>query len=241
MASRVSALAVISALFAYHIWKRVAALREPPVNRLQSRMKAAQAQAEGKEESKINATPLLNNSYFALRHGESVPNVKKIICSAPQAALDPVVGGLTDKGREQAAAAAAELTAILKQSGLPFEKVILVSSDFARARETASVVQQKLRIRQQDFVLEAGLRERDFGLYEGQSSECYPLVWAHDCLNSRHTHEQVESVASVFERTMDVVLQCEQRYAGAVIVLVSHGDTLQVSDRLPAPFFFVLP
>ena len=70
--------------------------------------------------------------------------------------------------------------------------------------------------------------ERFFGDFELQSNQHYEDVWAADASNEAHTQWNIESVQSVLERGQAVVKECEERFKGKSIVLVSHGDWLQI-------------
>ena len=82
-------------------------------------------------------TPVnLKNTYYVLRHGESEANILGIISS------DPTVGssihGLTPEGRAQARRAAVDIISTVgRENLLEVGKVVLITSPFTRARETA--------------------------------------------------------------------------------------------------------
>lgn len=161
------------------------------------------------------------NKYFAQRHGKSHANEEGIIVSS---AAQGVPGfGLTDEGREQARRAA--LAA--KEGGILDESVLIVSSDFLRARETAEITAAALGARDA-VVLSDRLRERFFGELDGQSNEHYEKVWAFDLEDHLHERFGSESVASVLARTLSLIQELESRHEGRDILLVSHGDTLQI-------------
>ena len=150
-----------------------------------------------------------------MRHGESQANKQRLIIS------DPATGcklyGLTAKGREQAKESVAK-------SGLS-KHTIIVSSDFARARETARIAQDTLR--SPEIVLRQGLRERFFGKLEGRPTDEYGKVWAHDDVDSLNTPFGAESPRYLAHRLCKVVSDLEDQHEGAFILLVSHGDPLR--------------
>ena len=76
---------------------------------------------------------------------------------------------------------------------------------------------------------ETRLRERDFGMFNMTNSSNYHRVWEEDMKDSSHTSYDCESVSSVFTRTSDLIQELDQEYKEKVIVLVSHGDTLQIT------------
>lgn len=160
---------------------------------------------------------IVNNRYYAMRHGQSEANVAGIVCS------DPAVGveryGLTEEGRAQVRASLAQ------SEGLSAGTRIL-SSDFARARETAEQVQRLLGAAAVELRVE--LRERFFGSWEGQANDAYERVWAEDARDDAHGEWGVESAQAVLARTTGLVRDLEASHHGETFLLVSHGDALQI-------------
>ena len=174
----------------------------------------------------------LANRYHAMRHGQSRANVAGVIVSgiANDRRGD---WGLSELGREQVLAAA-------RDCGLPSDTLIC-SSDFARARQTAEIVRGRLGA--PPVLVAAALRERCFGDLEGSATANYARVWAADEAGAGggaadtpsgggdagggNAH-RVESAAAVLDRATALVADLERRYAGRDILLVSHGDTLQI-------------
>ena len=60
----------------------------------------------------------------------------------------------------------------------------------------------------------------------------YALVWARDAECSTHTDQGVESVAAVAARVANLIADLERRFQGTTVVLVSHGDTLQIGQTV---------
>ena len=175
----------------------------------------------------------LANRYHAMRHGQSKANVAGVIVSGIES--DRLGDwGLSDLGREQVLAAA-------RACGLPPDTVIC-SSDFSRARQTAEIV--RARLGAPPVVVAAALRERCFGDLEGTATGNYARVWAADEAGAGDTAGDgrdgrdgrdgedagggVEPAAAVLDRVSALVTELERRYAGRDILLVSHGDTLQI-------------
>lgn len=156
------------------------------------------------------------NHYFLMRHGESQANRQDLIISDPKTGCG--LYGLTEKGRTQARTAALE-------SGLP-RYTIIVSSDFTRAKETAQIVKETLKCKD-EVALKPGLRERFFGKLEGRSSVDYKRVWEADSKDPHHTPFGAESPRHLAYRLRRVIDGLEKQYEGATILLVSHGDPLR--------------
>lgn len=159
------------------------------------------------------------NRYFAMRHGESSANVEGVIVSRPGVAALQTVG-LTVLGREQAKAA-------VEDWGIEAD-VLILTSDFARASQTAEIVAANLGALAP--VVDVRLRERDFGDLEGSSSENYHKVWRGDA--NEKPLPGVENVADLSARTRELIAELDARFAGRTILLVAHGDTLQIMQTV---------
>ena len=157
------------------------------------------------------------NNYSGMRHGQSKANVMNVIvsCIDNDSASNY---GLTDLGRQQALMAATG-------SGLSGDTVIC-TSDFARAAQTAQIVAAALGA--DDVTVTPALRERCFGDWEGMSSENYATVWDADRASPDHAESRVEPASAVLARATAFIVALEERYSGRDILLVSHGDTLQI-------------
>jgi broad specificity phosphatase PhoE len=168
----------------------------------------------------------LANNFSVMRHGQSKANVEGIIVSRVENDRSGDYG-LTELGRKQALTAA-------QGCGLPAGTLIF-SSDFARARQTARIVRDQLGA--VDVVLAQALRERCFGAWEGTSTDNYARVWAADEAGTGEAGatqpnggqpDGVEPASAVLDRATALVADLERRYSGRDILLVSHGDTLQI-------------
>lgn len=162
----------------------------------------------------------LNNRYFAMRHGHSLANQRAIIVSQPENGLDGF--GLSDRGRVQ-----------VRESLQSFDTspvdIIIVSSDFCRARESAEIAAQSLDA-VEAINLDPRLRERNFGELELTADSRYADVWQADAENPDHQLMGVESVNQVMKRVTSVILEYEEHCSNTCILLVSHGDALQILE-----------
>jgi broad specificity phosphatase PhoE len=90
----------------------------------------------------------LRNRFVAIRHGESTANVEGIIISSEEFGVSGY--GLTEKGKQQAVNAGAELLKLLEHPVTLNEDTpptrhsvsdaVIVTSNFLRAKETAEIV-----------------------------------------------------------------------------------------------------
>jgi broad specificity phosphatase PhoE len=161
--------------------------------------------------------------YFA-RHGESEANVQRIHWNKPHGY------GLTDKGREQAEALAADL------ADIPFAAIYC--SPILRAAQTAEIVGQRLVLTPQ---VADELREVDCGILEGKPSDpASPnagwrivVQWmVHDNHDARFESadkgrpgESYHDITARFMPFIDSVAEI-YRHTEANVLLISHGTTL---------------
>jgi len=159
----------------------------------------------------------LSNRYFVMRHGHSKANERALIVSTPERGTTGF--GLSERGRQ-------EVAHTIEQHQAVFESLTKVySSDFLRARQTAELVAAAYDL---DVMSAEALRERQFGRWDGQSSEHYDQIWSADRGDPAHERWGVESVAAVAERIQSWLRQIDSQTDRQNILLVSHGDPLQI-------------
>jgi len=191
-----------------------------------------------------------HHSYWGLRHGESIPNTKKLIVSdISEGALEQ--NGLSPLGISQANSL--DLIPLLDElsnsndnnSNNNKNKICIFTSDFSRAIQTAEIIQKRLQSEEEidiEFHTSPALRERFFGDFEGKSNYYYETVWENDktqaanfdvktgefcqpnCQNFRGT----EGVENVYKRVVDLIRSIEKIQEKMYVILVSHGDALQI-------------
>lgn len=164
----------------------------------------------------------LQNSYFLMRHGESLANQADLIVSDPETGCRAY--GLSSLGRQQAEESA-------RSSGLEAD-IEVICSDFLRTVETAEIAARVLGCK--GVVKETLLRERHFGELNGSSGERYREVWQQDSLFDSHTTYGAESPRALAVRLRRALETLESRHSGRRILLVSHGDTLRFLQLVAA-------
>lgn len=155
------------------------------------------------------------NRYLLMRHGHSEANAQGCIVSSP--ALGVPGFGLSPRGRDQ-------LVALLADWRREVPDRVL-HSDFRRTTETAAAVAEHFGL---PMRAEPRLRERLFGDLEGEGDARYAEVWARDARDPAHRHAGVEPVVAVAARMMAVIGALERAHEGETLLLVSHGDPLQI-------------
>ncbi|MCP4769106.1 MAG: histidine phosphatase family protein [Gammaproteobacteria bacterium] len=160
----------------------------------------------------------LSNDYYVMRHGHSLANQQGLIVSHP---VNGCAGfGLNERGREQ-------VRESLQQDKLLDADTIIISSDFRRALESAGIAHAMLDCRS-PLESDERLRERCFGDFELGPDSAYDEVWQQDELDPDGAYRAVECVNHVMARVTALIVDCEQRYAQRSLLLVSHGDALQI-------------
>lgn len=164
----------------------------------------------------------LKNRYFVLRHGESKANVAEIILSHLENGVKEEYT-LTEKGEEQVSNSVEKM----KSEDLLDENTTIYSSPFSRCKKTAEIAKEILGVKD-EIHFDDRLRERNFGDLEKTHNSNYQKVWDKDIENPHHKHNNVESAYEVQERTRSLIEELEEKFNGQKILLVSHGDALQI-------------
>ena len=155
---------------------------------------------------------------LAIRHGQTAWNADSRIQGHTDIALDIV-------GEWQAERLALALG--------DDELDVLYSSDLARARQTAAplAARKKLQVR-----VDAGLRERGFGEFEGLSFKQIEQRWPEQAAAWRHRDPDFgarggEVLRDFRERVVAAVTRLALAHRGQSIALVTHGGVLDLLYR----------
>ena len=160
---------------------------------------------------------------IAIRHGETAWNVDTRL----QGHLDI---GLNERGQWQAERAAEALA--------DEEIAAIYSSDLSRASATAqAIVDRSTQIAARQLRLNSGLRERGFGIFEGQTYAQIATDWPEESVRWRQRDPHYaptggESLVQLRERVATTVTTLASQHVGEQIVLVSHGGVMDALYRL---------
>jgi len=155
---------------------------------------------------------------IAIRHGETAWNVDTRI----QGQLDVP---LNDTGRWQAGRLAEAL------SGEPIDAIY--ASDLLRAFETASSVAQACG---RAVVTDQGLREREFGIFQGKTFAEIEATWPDQARRWRQRDPEFapeggESLLQFRARVLDAAARLAEGQTGRQMALVAHGGVMDVLYR----------
>ena len=155
---------------------------------------------------------------LAIRHGETAWNVDTRI----QGQLDIP---LNDTGLWQAERTAEALVGE--------EIAVLYASDLVRAAATADAISRRIGLPVQH---DAGLRERNFGLFQGKTvaevEAIHPeLVQRWKSREPDFEPEGAESLRTFYARSIDTAHRLAAAHPGQTVVMVAHGGVLDCFYR----------
>ncbi|MEU8206927.1 bifunctional RNase H/acid phosphatase [Streptosporangium sp. NPDC049046] len=155
-------------------------------------------------------------SLYLLRHGETPLSIERRFSGLG----DPE---LTPNGVAQAEAAAVKL------AGKPYDIQVIVSSPLKRARATAEIVAARTGL---EVVVEEGLREADFGAWEGYTfteiQRRWPdelAAWLADPSAAPPGGESFGVAARRVQAIGDLLIE---RYEGRTVLAVSHVTPIKM-------------
>lgn len=151
----------------------------------------------------MSASPLPSLSFCLIRHGETTANADAIIAGATDVAL-------TQRGRDQARA--------LSHRGWP-EPIAIYCSPMTRARHTT-----QLAFPGRSFEAHNGLRERNWGVFEGRSLNEQPA--------REDTPEHGESWLDMLMRVQTTIKEICATSEGMLPVLVCHSGIIRAARVL---------
>ena len=119
----------------------------------------------------------------------------------------------------------------------------IFTSDLSRARETAEIVAETLRVSR--LSVDPRLRERGFGCFEGltreECAERHAEAWARYLADRRATPADAEPQEEVVERMVGALTEIsESTAATGHVLVVSHGAAIRsfvhsITGTAPAP------
>jgi isoleucyl-tRNA synthetase len=153
------------------------------------------------------------NTYLAMRHGEAESNVRHIVSSSIDHA-----NHLTERGREQVRAAAAQL----REKGI----TKIITSPLLRTKETAAIVAEVLDISDDAIVEDVRLRE-----WQLESLDKKPLAELRavcPALEQRflETCGTGETLLEMRRRVGEAIYSIERTYTNEAVLIVAHEYVL---------------
>jgi broad specificity phosphatase PhoE len=161
-------------------------------------------------------------AYAGLRHGQSRANAAGLIaCRLPE---DPALSGLSPAGEAAVSATFGRIDSGATADLGP--DTLVVTSPLSRAQRSAEIAAAALGAAAPN--VDGRLIERDFGSFEHQPVAAYETVWAADEAGTPPP-AGVESVVELAARIASLIADLEAAGPTRTVLLVSHGDTLDVA------------
>jgi len=154
------------------------------------------------------------NTYIGLRHGESVSNTLGTISA--------VIGGegdaLTEEGKQQVKKVVEEL----KDKKID----LIIHSPYSRTTDTAQAVAETLGVLPENVFADGAVQEVQL------SAEAVPWgEWVPKMANRFEKHEDgSESYRDVKTRATKFLYDCEEKYEGKTILVITHGLVLDMFE-----------
>ena len=155
----------------------------------------------------------MNNTYFILRHGQTIYQAEQRGIIYPWPEVSPIL--LTKEGEKQAKEAAEELGK--KNIDL------IYSSDASRTRQTAGIVNKEIEV---EIILDPRLRDIDLGIHKGHPVEEYWQSFSNQEEKLFKRPPQGESWDDVRKRMVGFLEEIDKKHKDKRILIVSHKGPL---------------
>jgi len=168
----------------------------------------------------------MKNTYYLLRHGESLKNVEGFESSWPEKKRVT----LTAKGIKEAKAAAK----LAKNKKID----LIFSSNLLRTKQTAEIIAKELGIKTKT---DKRLREVGLGIFNGMSSWDFGPFWndGKELTPLQHYNNRYkfpapggETYKDVEDRLKDFLKETENNYKKKNIIIVSHSRPLSLFEKI---------
>ncbi len=160
------------------------------------------------EELKKFSKKSLNN-YILMRHGQALNNTLDTLSSDPENKHH-----LTELGRGQTIKAAK----LLRKKKID----LIISSPFARTKETAEIIKNKLGLKDESVILDRRLAEVNFGDFDGKKSAEYHSYFSNLAEKFTKRVPGGENLSDIKKRTMNLLVETDKKYSGKNILIITH-------------------
>jgi broad specificity phosphatase PhoE len=156
----------------------------------------------------------LKNSYFLLRHGQTIYQTEKVDFFYPWPDFETQ---LTEIGREQVEKSAKKL----KKEGIN----LIYCSDFKRTLETAQILSRETGA---EIKADERLRELNFGIFKERKIKDYLDFFGDEKKRFEKRPPEGENWRDIKERMSSFVEETERNNSEKNIAVISHGDPLWI-------------
>lgn len=159
-----------------------------------------------------SSTAKPKNTYYVMRHGEALSNVRGVMDKGTD-----TTNHLTEKGIQQVENSAMQLR----------DKAIdlIVASPVLRGHQTAEIVGRVLGV---TVSFDERLKENDMGIFDGKTREEYFSAFPTSFVAFDARPEGGETHREMMHRTMAAIMDLERIYEGKTILIVTHGGPVRM-------------
>jgi len=185
----------------------------------------------------FNKLRYTENNFWILRHGEANHVQAGTIASGVEGKNN--TSHLTKKGKEQVEESVAKLAKQLGKKKIDF----IISSPYARAKETAKIAAKKFKAK---IIIDKRLSELNVGVFNGRLVSDFRKFFENEMERFVKAPTGGETLADVRKRVMDFMIDINAKYINKNILITGHGDPLWIleaatknlsnEDALKAPY-----
>ncbi len=157
------------------------------------------------------------NTYFVMRHGESLANVEDVMSTTAKTAMKHP---LTEVGRAQAKAGAQTL---VTAGGVD----IIITSPLLRTKETAEIVADELGLARSAIITDERFFEKSAGIFDGKPIAEYSMFFSGTSDRFSLAPEGGETGEQVRHRVGAALYDLEKQYTNTRILIVSHKNPVR--------------
>lgn len=170
---------------------------------------------------------LKNNTFYILRHGETVyQTIKKGFIYPLKESIDSI--GITKKGRETIKKVIPKIKKIAPD--------FIYCSDFKRTRETALIITRGIGLKDDYLILTPKLRDINLGVYQGGLKKDFYRDFPSFLTDFNQKPKKGESLNEAKKRIMDFIRKIDNQYQNKKIIIVSHGEILWLLEGVVNEF-----
>lgn len=166
----------------------------------------------------VDHAPASTNTYYLMRHGESVKNTSKVVTDVFDAPYP-----LTEAGKQET-----KQTAALLRGSVD----LIITSPVLRAKETAELMAAELGIDTEMVIVDERIRETEHGIYEGRLIEDFFTEFPRGLSRFDNAPEGGETWSDIKSRMGEFLYSLEHDYTGKRILIISHGDPLALLNTV---------
>ncbi|MDO8442919.1 MAG: class I tRNA ligase family protein [bacterium] len=169
----------------------------------------------------LNKMRFSENNFWILRHGEANHIETGTIASGIEGKNN--TSHLTQKGKEQVEASVAKLAKQLGKKKID----LIISSPYARAKETAKIAAKKFGAK---VIVDKRLAELNVGPFNGRLVSEFQAFFKNELERFVKAPTGGETLTDVKKRVMEFMIDINSEYSDKNVLITGHGDPLWILE-----------